>query len=87
MENGFLHLGADTNGTTIPADVGWGRVARALRWQTLADTPENLRADRLQLVGLPGRGPSELPAGSHLRLPGSSEPTDGWIVGRSPHPR
>ncbi len=27
LEKGFLHLGADTDGTTVPDDVGWGKVA------------------------------------------------------------
>jgi sarcosine oxidase subunit alpha len=27
LEKGFLHVGTDTDGTTLPDDVGWGRVA------------------------------------------------------------
>ena len=42
--------------------------------------PENVRPDRLQLVGLAGEGTASLPVGSHLRLPGTNEPTDGWIT-------
>ena len=27
LEKGYLHVGADTDGTTTPADVGWGEIA------------------------------------------------------------
>src|SRR5437588_668432 len=26
LEKGFLHVGSDTDGTTVPDDVGWGKV-------------------------------------------------------------
>jgi sarcosine oxidase subunit alpha len=39
-----------------------------------------VRPDRMQLVGLTGEDPAALPVGSHLRLPGSGEATDGWIT-------
>ena len=42
--------------------------------------PENVRPDRLQLVGLAGEGVKALPVGSHLRLSDSNAPTDGWIT-------
>jgi sarcosine oxidase subunit alpha len=85
LEKGFLHIGTDTDGTTVPDDVGWGKVAatkiadfigkRSLR------LPENVRADRLQLVGLVGRvGNADIIVGSHLRLTGTSEATDGWVT-------
>jgi sarcosine oxidase subunit alpha len=32
------------------------------------------------LIGLEGLGAAALPVGSHLRLPGSHEPTDGWVT-------
>ena len=88
MEKGFLHVGADTDGTTVPDDVGWGKPAAAKvshyvgkRSLTL---PENVRPDRLQLVGLSGVEPAALPVGSHLRLPRSTEITDGWITSAGP---
>jgi sarcosine oxidase subunit alpha len=56
LEKGFLHVGGDTDGTTVPDDVGWGKVASGKtadfigrRSLTLS---ENRRSDRLQLVGL-----------------------------------
>ena len=42
--------------------------------------PENLRPDRLHLIGLAGVDATPMPVGSHLRLPGSTEATDGWIT-------
>ncbi len=70
-EKGYLHVGADTDGTTVPDDVGFGpAVARKTgdfigrRSLTL---PENLRRDRLQLVGLRSVGSAEaFNAGAHL---------------------
>ncbi len=87
LEKGFLHVGADTDGTTVPDDVGWGKAASAKtndfvgkRSLTL---PEHVRKDRFQLVGLVGTG--DIVIGSHLRTAGSKEATDGWVTsaGRS----
>jgi sarcosine oxidase, subunit alpha len=84
MEKGFLHVGGDTDGTTVPDDVGFGKPAAAKQRHYVGkrslSLPENLRADRLQLVGLSGEGARAIPVGSHLRLPGSGEVTDGWVT-------
>jgi glycine cleavage system aminomethyltransferase T len=145
LEKGFLHIGSDTDGTTVPDDVGWGKVAAAKAADFIGKRsltlPEHVKGDRLQLVGLVmtspaprargsltagGRRPSweesdERPAtdltrvdaawrdgavrapggtalnhpperqsatpdgrpfiiGSHLRLPDSTNATDGWIT-------
>jgi len=84
LEKGFLHVGSDTDGTTVPDDIGWGKVAanktrdyigkRSLR------LPENLRTDRLQLVGLSGERGHPFVIGSHLRAKDSTQVTDGWIT-------
>src|SRR3546814_19560022 len=56
IEKGFLHVGSDTDGTTMPQDVGFGATVAKKpddfigRRSTM--TPEGLRADRRQLVGL-----------------------------------
>jgi sarcosine oxidase subunit alpha len=42
--------------------------------------PEYTKPDRLQLIGLQGVRGKELTIGSHLRLPGSTQATDGWIT-------
>lgn len=84
MEKGFIHVGVDTDGTTVPDDVGFGKPAatkeRHYVGKRSLSLPDHLRADRLQLVGLAGEGVTAIPAGSHLRLPDSSQPTDGWIT-------
>jgi sarcosine oxidase subunit alpha len=82
LEKGFLHLGSDTDGTSVPDDVGWGKVAASKRSDFIGKRslllPEHLRPDRLQLVGLLGE--TDITAGSHLRLPDSREVTDGWVT-------
>jgi sarcosine oxidase, subunit alpha len=90
-EKGFLHVGADTDGTTVPNDVGFGKLAAAkgshyIGKRSLA-LPENVRADRLQLIGLSAEDGHSLPVGSHLRLMGSTEATDGWITSAGPFSR
>jgi sarcosine oxidase subunit alpha len=84
MEKGFLHIGADTDGTTVPDDVGFGKPAASKSSHYIGKRsltlPENVRPDRLQLIGLAGEGVGTLPVGSHLRLPGTTEATDGWIT-------
>jgi sarcosine oxidase subunit alpha len=84
MEKGFLHIGADTDGTTVPDDVGFGKPAASKQSHYIGKRsltlPEHVRRDRLQLIGLAGEGAAAIPVGSHLRLPGSGEPTDGWVT-------
>lgn len=87
LEKGFLHVGTDTDGTTVPDDVGWGKVAANKRSDYIGKRslclPEHQRVDRLQLVGL--KGDTSIVIGSHLRIVGSTEVTDGWVTsaGRS----
>ncbi len=89
LEKGFLHIGSDTDGTTVPDDVGWGRVAankqRDFIGKRSLSLAEQRRPDRLQLIGLSPAAThpaaaGEFVIGSHLRLKDSSEPTDGWIT-------
>jgi sarcosine oxidase subunit alpha len=91
LEKGFLHIGTDTDGTTVPDDVGWGKVANSktrdyIGKRSLA-LPEHLKSDRLQLVGLKRAAGSfgehaakPFIVGSHLRLQRLSSGTDGWIT-------
>jgi sarcosine oxidase subunit alpha len=82
LEKGFLHLGTDTDGTTVPDDVGWGNVAANKSADFIGkrslSLPDHVRPDRLQLVGLVGD--TDIIVGSHLRLSGSAEITDGWVT-------
>jgi sarcosine oxidase subunit alpha len=84
LEKGFLHVGADTDGTTVPNDVGFGKPAASKQSHYIGKRsltlPENVRTDRLQLIGLAGEGAAALPVGSHLRLADSPEATDGWVT-------
>lgn len=88
MEKGFLHLGADTDGTTVPDDVGFGKPAAAKGSHFIGkrslSLPENRRGDRLQLIGLSAEAAHGLPVGSHLRLTSSGESTDGWVTSAGP---
>jgi sarcosine oxidase subunit alpha len=84
LEKGFLHIGTDTDGTTVPDDIGWGRVAAQKKADYIGKRslrlPENMRPDRLQLIGLQGERGRPFIVGSHLRLSTSVEVTDGWIT-------
>ena len=84
LEKGFLHLGPDTDGTTVPDDVGFGKVAAAKKADYIGKLslrmPEHLRADRLQLVGLSVEKGAPFIIGSHLRVRDSKDATDGWVT-------
>jgi sarcosine oxidase subunit alpha len=90
LEKGFLHVGVDTDGTTAPADVGWGEIAGKKKGDYIGKRSltrrDNLRADRLQLVGLTAANAEVLVPGAHLRLTGTTEGSDGWVTSacRSP---
>jgi sarcosine oxidase, subunit alpha len=82
LEKGFLHIGSETDGTTVPDDVGWGKVAAGKAADFIGKRslhlPEHVRPDRRILVGLASE--EAMVVGSHVRLPSSSETTDGWIT-------
>jgi sarcosine oxidase subunit alpha len=84
LEKGFLHVGSDTDGTTVPDDVGWGKVAANKKRDYIGKRsltlPEHLKSDRLQLVGLSAEAGQSFIIGSHLRLNDSNNTTDGWIT-------
>jgi sarcosine oxidase subunit alpha len=90
LEKGFLHVGADTDGATSPADVGWGEVASRKKADFIGKRslarPDNLRTDRLQLVGLTATDARTLVPGAHLRFSRTTEGSDGWVTsaGHSP---
>src|SRR6202008_3982323 len=56
IEKGFLHVGRDTDGTTVPDDLGFGGAVSRKTVDFIGrrslSLPENRRADRLQFVGL-----------------------------------
>jgi sarcosine oxidase subunit alpha len=70
-EKGFLHVGADTDGRTIPADIGMeavvARKAEDFVGRRSLERPNARRADRLQFVGLAAEDPNAvLPIGAHI---------------------
>lgn len=91
LEKGFIHVGVDTDGTTLPQDVGMARgldkkaanfVGRRSLMRAAAKDP-----DRLQLVGLvPSDRRSRLPVGAHIVPHAPPAPIDGFVTssGHSP---
>ena len=84
-EKAYLHLGADTDGTTFPGDVGLDRgVARKAanfvgRRSLLR--PVATAADRMQLVGLlPLDRRTRLPVGAHLALQSPPATIEGFVT-------
>ena len=85
VEKGYLHIGTDTDGTTLPADVGLARgierktaafVGRRSLSRATARDPE-----RLQLVGLePLDGRTPLPVGAHIAAHVPPAPIDGRVT-------
>jgi sarcosine oxidase subunit alpha len=82
LEKGYMHVGVDTDGTTTPDDVGFDAVARRKGWfvgKRSLSRPENLRADRHQLVGLEAPDGRPLAPGAHLVRPGGRA-SEGYIT-------
>ena len=88
LEKGYLHVGSDTDGSTTPDDVGWGRVARRKQSDFIGrrslDRVANRAGGRNQLVGLQALDAARpLRAGGHLLVGENRQPpalTDGWIT-------
>jgi len=84
-EKGFIHVGADTDGTTLPQDVGLARgvdrkAANFVGRRSLL-RPAGTDPERLQLVGLqPVDRHSRLPAGAHLARSAPPAAADGFVT-------
>lgn len=86
-EKGFLHVGSDTDGATMPQDLGFGPMIGKKtsdfvgRRSTMR--PDALRENRRKLVGLEviGEG-GPLPVGAHVLSIEASPPaaTQGWVT-------
>jgi sarcosine oxidase subunit alpha len=84
-EKGFLHVGGDTDGTTLPGDVGMDRgiarkaanfVGRRSLLRPAAQDP-----DRMQLVGLlPRDRRTRLPVGAHVAASKPPAPIEGFVT-------
>jgi sarcosine oxidase, subunit alpha len=85
IEKGYLHIGTDTDGTTLPADVGLARgterKAAAFVGRRSLSRPAALDAQRLQLVGLqPVDGHTLLHVGAHIAPHAPPAPIDGRVT-------
>src|SRR3546814_1854335 len=87
IEKGFLQVGSDTDGTTMPQDVSFdATVAKKPddfigRRSTM--TPEGLRADRRQLVGLETLDTGgDFECGAHIVAADTTGTgaTQGWVT-------
>ncbi|QNA87161.1 sarcosine oxidase subunit alpha family protein [Sphingomonas sp. So64.6b] len=84
LEKGFLHPGADTDGTSTPLNVGWDHVLRrkgdfAGKRSLMLEHHQD--PGRLQLVGLQAEGRNVLPIGAHLvRGSGTDRISDGFVT-------
>jgi sarcosine oxidase, subunit alpha len=84
-EKGYLHLGADTDGTTFPGDVGLDRgiarkAAHFVGRRSLL-RPVATDAGRMQLVGLlPLDRRTRLPVGAHITLRAPPAEIDGYVT-------
>ena len=84
-EKGFLHLGADTDGTTFPGDVGLDRgiVKKAANFVGRRSLlrPVATDAGRMQLVGLlPLDRRTRLPVGAHITLQAPPAAVEGFVT-------
>ena len=85
IEKGYLHVGTDTDGTTLPQDVGMARgierKAEAFVGRRSLLRPVALDPRRLQLVGLkPLDGRSPLKVGAHIAPHAPPAPIEGRVT-------
>jgi sarcosine oxidase subunit alpha len=87
-EKGYLHVGADTDGTTNPLDLGWGFPISKKKDDFIGrrslSRSNDTREDRFQFVGLEAVNPNEkLPIGGHIvscANPQMPEKTQGYCT-------
>ncbi len=88
LEKGYMHVGSDTDGETIPDDVGWGKAALNKAEDFIGKRslmrPASRDPDRRQLVGLLAvdSHQSMRPGGHFLPESAKRAPatTQGWIT-------
>ncbi len=85
IEKGYLHIGTDTDGTTLPGDVGFARglerKAADFVGRRSLERPAAREPQRLQLVGFrPADGRTPLPVGAHIAAHAPPAPVDGRIT-------
>jgi sarcosine oxidase subunit alpha len=85
VEKGYLHVGTDTDGTTLPQDVGFARgierKAAPFVGRRSLSRPAGRDPQRLQLVGLkPVDGRTLLHVGAHIAPHAPPAPIDGRVT-------
>jgi sarcosine oxidase subunit alpha len=88
LEKGFLHVGSDTDGETLPVDVGWGHVIDKKSEDFIGKRsllrPAGQDPERKQLVGLVALENSiKISTGAHLLIGSDRKApavTDGWVT-------
>ena len=85
LEKGYIHIGTDTDGTTLPNDIGFGRAidrkASDFVGRRSLSRPATSDADRFQLVALvPADGKTRLPVGAHIAASRPPTITEGHIT-------
>jgi sarcosine oxidase subunit alpha len=91
IEKGYIHVGGETDGTTVPDDIGMGGAIAKKKSDFVGRRsllrPEAVRPGRLQLVGLQSVIPSDLlPVGAHVLLPGGAGGSDGYVTSSAHSP-
>jgi len=85
VEKGYIHIGTDTDATTQPSDIGFGRgvqnkSANFMGRRSLS-RPVSRDTGRLQLVGLiPADQRTRLPVGAHLARTRPPTRTEGHVT-------
>ena len=82
-EKGYILIGKDTDGITMPHDLGWGSSRQKRQDEYFGRrslfTPEAQRRDRRQLVGLESNG-DVLPTGAHILANSDIKRSIGFVT-------
>jgi sarcosine oxidase subunit alpha len=85
IEKGYLHIGADTDGATLPQDIGFAELIAKKkddfigRRSTLL--PDGMRSDRRKIVGLEANdSAAPLSIGAHIGASSEKQSSDGWVT-------
>ena len=91
LEKGFIIVGADTDGETMPHDLGFGGPREKRKDSYVGDralfTEDAMRTDRRQLVGLRALDERVLPPGAHAVVAaGASRRSIGFVTSTAMSP-